>query len=309
MIYLSFNVPQTAFPYRLAEMKDWKKAGQKFGVEVVPVTPGVQFNKKIPIAVFNMLGTVNMSHTRFLTTLESKGVHVINHVRDSARAEDKFLSAIDCKNIGIPVPKNMDLNTLAGPGNNITGNVAKLVEQEIGYPCVVKIPTSGLGQGHYLIKNPLEFCDLYSMISLMNSRSPVGDSYEDFFIQEFVSKNNKFSDCVRVQMLNGEMIRAFLRRSEVHWKFNYENTITQTKAYDVSKTLDSSLIEMSKKICKLDNLKHAGIDFLETDNGWVLGEINTSPFTESTDTFVEFSLQPPGWSIYEELVRELLHPT
>jgi glutathione synthase/RimK-type ligase-like ATP-grasp enzyme len=66
---------------------------------------------------------------------------------------------------------------------------------------------------------------------------------------------------------------------------------------------------MSKKICKLYNLKHAGIEFLETDDGWVLGEFNTSPFTESTDTFVPFSLQPQGWSIYEELVRELLYPT
>jgi glutathione synthase/RimK-type ligase-like ATP-grasp enzyme len=309
MIYLSFNVPQTAISWRLAEMEDWKTAGKKFGVEVIPVSPGVQFNKKIPTAVFNMMGPVNVSHYRFLSILESKGVNVMNNIRDSSRADDKFLSSIDCAKIGIPVPKIIDLNTLGGPGNNFTGNIAKFVEQEVGYPCVIKMPNSGLGQGHYLIKSLLEFCDLYSIISLMNARSPLGDSYEDFFVQKFVSKNNKFSDCVRVQSINGEMVRAFLRRSEVHWKSNYENTITQTKAYDVSKTLDSSLIEMSKKICKLYNLKHAGIDFLETDNGWVLGEINTSPFTESTDTFVPFSLQPPGWSIYEELVKELLYPT
>jgi glutathione synthase/RimK-type ligase-like ATP-grasp enzyme len=190
----------------------------------------------------------------------------------------------------------------------MTGNIAKLVEQEIGYPCVVKVPTCGLGQGHYLIKNPLEFCDLYSMISLINSRSALGDSYEDFFVQEFVSKGNKFSDCIRVHILNGEVVRAFIKRSDIHWKFNWENPITQTQAYDVGNAVDPSLVEMSKKICNLYNLKHAGIDFLETDNGWVLGEINTSPFIESID-LVKFSLRPEGWNIYEEIVRELLYPT
>ena len=306
MIYLSFNIPQQYFPIRIDEMEQWKKVSEKFKIPIVPVSPeALFFQKSYPTAVYNMMGPVNTSHFRFLKKLESKGVRYINDIENSSRADDKFISSIICEEHNIKVPKFIDLNTYGGLVNNLKGEITNRIETELGFPCVIKYPNAGYGQGHFLVKSKVEFSDLYSILSLTNSKFGVHESGSDFFAQEFISDDGQYCPSIRVLMWKGEPVHAFIRRSKIHWKANLELLESQTTANhfpDIQRPIDDELRVMCQKICGIFKLKFAGIDIFETKNGYVLGEINSCPAIFSTSFNVFGS---SGFDPFEEIVKEL----
>lgn len=307
MIYLSFNVPQAFFPIRIEEMHIWNDMSKKFNVPIVPVFPGALYSQKTdPIGVFNMMGPVNTSHYRFLKILESRGVRYINDIESSAKADDKFLSALECSKFNIRTPKNVDLNILAGIGANLKGEVTERIESQLGFPCAIKYPVGGYGQGHFLAKDKVEFGDLYSIIALTNSKFGLWESGIDFFAQEFINNDGKFCPSIRILMWKGEIVHCFVRQSSTHWKTNLTLPASNTTAdhfHDIDRPIDSELQYIADTVYKVYNLNLAGLDIFETDKGYVLGEINSSPSIFS-NTFNVFGKS--GFNPFEEIVKELL---
>lgn len=304
MIYLSSSVPVSVWPVRDDETEVWKLAGKKFGVDIHRVDPSILYNytNSLPVGVYNMIGPVNTSHRRFLKELEIKNVNVINKIDDTIRADDKYMSTLECIKHNLPVPKIIDLNMLGGVRSNIKGEVSKRIGSTLGYPCVVKVPESGFGQGHYLVKNENEFDDLYSVLALTNSKFGVYESAVDFFVQEFISDGDAYADNIRVYVWKGEVLTA-ARRYSTYWKNNLA-LYNKDSGVEFDYPIDDDMRYICVKACEIFNLKFAGLDVYKTQKGWVLGEINTSP-TIYIPTHNIFG----NINIFELLVSELLNPT
>lgn len=310
MIYLSFDVEQKHFPYRLSEMNRWDAMSKKYQVPIIPVTPWkLYFDKELPIGVFNMIGPVNTSHYRFLKTLENEGVRYINDIDSARTADDKFLCNLKCKNHNIPTPKVIDLNTMSGHIHNFNGWMGQIIGDIIKYPCVIKYPNGGMGIGHYLIKNQNQFNELYNLLAITNCR--IGNHYSgnDFFVEEFIKPPQGLtSQTLRIYLWKNKIVGAFYRKSKSNWISNIEDgsdpSSTWGEAFsDIGRHIEKELLNLCQKIVKVFNLKFAGLDFFETDNGYVLGEINSAPahVAEKLDLFRGYEFDP-----IEEIVKELL---
>ena len=311
MIYLSFNVPTRFHPIASPELAGFKAAGAKLGIEVVEATPYALFSQtKMPVGVYNMNGVVNTSHFRFLKTLELAGVNVINKVEDSQRASDKFLNSQICKANGILVPKFLDLNLLGGVLGNLDSSWARRVREHIGFPCVIKSPLLGYGQGIILCKNELEFNDIYSILAVTNPRFGEHESGIDFFVQEYITNHGEICDNYRVNVFKGKVISGSIRKSSAgDWKNNqglpYSNVET-TFIHDIDNDLPKEVIDTAEKVAKIFNLNFTGLDFLISDRGYFLHDINCPPgFWKHVETNYKFKNID---NIFEEILLELSNP-
>lgn len=310
MIYLSFNVSQKFFPLRIGEMHKWEELGKKYKIPVYAVTPNILHTQTTnPLGVYNMLGPVNTSHYRFLKTLEMQGVRYINDIENSTKADDKFISALECRSQGIRTPKNIDFNILAGVSVNLKGELAEKIKEDLGFPCVLKYPNAGFGQGHFLIKNENEFNDIYSMISLTNPKFGVNESGIDYFLQEYIPPPKGFqSHTIRVHVWKENIINGYIKHSPINWKSNIEFGLNVTNFCthftDIDRKIDKELEFLTSKITKLFKLKFASIDFYETKDGYVLGEINSCPgiFFGGPD-YTPFGTS--GFNPFDEIIKEL----
>jgi glutathione synthase/RimK-type ligase-like ATP-grasp enzyme len=289
----------------MSEVNEWKIAAKKFQTEIHYVDPFVLYNytSSLPKGVYNMIGPVNTTHKRFLKELEIQGVNPINRIQDSCVADDKFMSALECRKHNLPVPKNLDLNLLAGIKGNLKGEIGKRIGRTIGYPCVIKVPENGYGQGHFLVKDENQFDDLYSMLALTNCRFGVFESGVDFFVQEFITNGDAYADNVRVYVWKGQVVSAHRRYSTTYWKNNlalYNND----SGVEFDYPIDDDMRYICTKACEIFKLKFAGLDLYITPKGWVLGEINTSPTIYVPDRNIFGNM-----NIFEELISEMLTPT
>jgi glutathione synthase/RimK-type ligase-like ATP-grasp enzyme len=312
MIYLSFNVSTKFHPIALPEFQGFKAAGQKLGIEVVEATPWTLLSQtKMPVGVYNMNGVVNTSHFRFLKTLELAGVNVINKVEDSQRASDKFLNSQICQANNILVPKILDLNLLGGVLGNMDSSWTNRVRDRIGFPCVIKSPMLGYGQGMYLCKNEQEFNDIYSLLAVTNPRFGEHQLGINFFVQEYISNRGEICDNYRINVFRGKVISGSIRRSSVgDWKNNQGlaySKVDTTFIHDVDNDLPREVIEAAEKVVKLFNLKFAGLDFLISDRGYFLHDINCPPgFWRHIECNYKFKNID---NIFEEILLELINPT
>jgi glutathione synthase/RimK-type ligase-like ATP-grasp enzyme len=311
MIYLSFNIPTRFHPLLEKEHNGFREAGKKLGIEVVEATPWTLYSQtKMPVGVYNMTGIVNTSHFRFLKTLELAGVNVINKIEDTQRANDKFLSSQICQANNILVPKILDLNLLGGIAGNMDSSITKRVAHQIGFPCVIKSPLLGYGQGLVLCKNESEFNDIYSLICITNPRFGEHEHAIDFFVQEFISNNGQICNNYRVNVFKGKVISGSIRKSTTgDWKNNQAQTsskVDTTFLYDLDNNLPPEVISAAEKVAKIFNLKFIGLDFLISNNGYYLHDINSPPgFWRHIEYNYKFRDID---NIFEEILLELVNP-
>jgi len=312
MIYLSFNISPKFHPISLLETQGFKEAGKRMGIEVVESTPWTLHSQtKMPVGVYNMNGVVNTSHFRFLKTLELAGVNVINKVEDSQRASDKFLNSQICQANNILVPKFLDLNLLGGVLANLDSSWTNWVRDRIGFPCVIKAPMLGYGQGMYLCKNETEFNDIYSLLAVTNPRFGEHESGVNFFVQEYVTNRGEVCDNYRINVFRRKVISGAIRKSSVgYWKNNHaiaHGEVETTFIHDIDNDLPKEVIEAAEKVVKIFNLKFAGLDFLISDRGYFLHDINCPPgFWRHIESNYKFKNID---NIFEEILLELVNPT
>jgi glutathione synthase/RimK-type ligase-like ATP-grasp enzyme len=311
MIYLSFNVPTKFHPIATAEFQEFKTAGSKLGIEVIEATPWTAFSQtKLPVGVYNMNGVVNISHFRFLKTLELAGVNVINNIENSQRASDKFLNSQICQANNILVPKFLDLNLAGGVLGNMDSSWTRRVGEHIGFPCVIKSPMLGYGQGMYLCKNEQEFNDIYSLLAVTNPKFGEHEFGINFFVQEFVTNQGKICDSYRINVFKGKVISGYVRKSASgDWKNNQAlsySKVETTFIHDVDNDLPLEVISASEKVAKLFNLKFAGLDFLISDRGHFLHDINCPPGLRKN---IEYNYKYKNINnIFETILLELVNP-
>jgi ribosomal protein S6--L-glutamate ligase/gamma-F420-2:alpha-L-glutamate ligase len=273
-ILLSYNINSESRSY---ENEQWKLYGNKEGFEVRKIiTDQFIFEKTVPKFQINMSQNVNDAHFRFIRKNELLGSRVINKIYYSFIADNKSLSNLEINNLTIKVPKTIDF-LITNPLQ--MQPFLDLVEEHIGFPCILKPKNSATGIGVIKVDSRLQLKDISDLLWLSCSKFGDGLNNCNYIIQEFI-KTSEARD-LRIVILNGECLGGMQRVSNFDWKPRkapVPNPQVDNTYVTYSKFIpDEELIKKCKLITQSLNINYAGLDVFFGENEYIFGEINTNP--------------------------------
>jgi len=186
--------------------------------------------------------------------IEEMSVYVCNTSRAITDVKDKMHMNQRLRAAGLPSPKTLLLRFPI---------CIEFIEQQIGFPLVIKMISGARGQGIYLCETASQFKDLMELLSLQ----PLKQTY---IVQEFVQES--YGCDVRVFVLGGRILGCMKRISNEGFKANF-SLGGRVEAYP----LNSEIEELALRVAALFQLEIAGIDLLFTKDGFTVCEANSSP--------------------------------
>ena len=190
-----------------------------------------------------------------LRQFERMNVQTLPNSASIEASKDKFHANQILAQAGLPIPKTM-----------LTRFPCKseLVENVVGFPCVLKVITGSHGDGVFLCEDAKHFEDLSELISSLDFKNSM-------IVQEYI-KESEGRD-LRVIVIGGRVVGAMQRKStDGSFKANISRG-GQGEAYDVDDELEMLSIQVAKAL----DLDIAGVDLLFHDDGYRICEANSAP--------------------------------
>jgi RimK family alpha-L-glutamate ligase len=217
---------------------------------------GRSFRDDLDGAIIRGLGIIPSIETLFkristLKQLELMGKTVINPPDSILLARDKYRASQRLALSGIPVPETIITEDLF---------LVPPIVREWG-KVVMKPLMGSMGYGSTLVTDP----DVAFMIA------KAWQSYgQPFLLQKYT---RKYDRDLRIFVVGDEVLGGIYRYAPSHtWKTNV------TQGGKVSKaSLDNELRELALKATSVLGLKYSGVDVGESDDGYVVYEVNTMP--------------------------------
>jgi gamma-F420-2:alpha-L-glutamate ligase len=196
-----------------------------------------------------------------LRQMERLGIHIVNSSESIETVKDKLYSQQILAQNNLPVPKTM---LVKFPIN------VELVEQNLGFPVVVKTLSGSQGSGVFLAENRQTFEDLMQLIEATNKTANI-------ILQEFI-KESKGID-LRVFTLGGRAIACFKRINKSGgFKANFSSG-GEVEPYEITPEIEWLATQTSNIL----NLDMAGIDLLFDKDHFKICEANSSPGFEGLE--------------------------
>ena len=199
-------------------------------------------------------GTGYFGHS-LLRHFERLGVPLLNNSAAIEVTKDKLHAAQVFAEHHLPTPKTMLVKDPVNP---------RLVEKEIGFPCVVKIFAGSYGKGVYLCDNSREFRDFIEFAHGIKSD-------EAIIVQEFIK--SRPGEDVRVIVVGGKALGAMKRSSK---DGSFKANITRGGVGE-NYPLNPRIEEIAIKTTNALGLDVAGIDLLFDGDDYKLCEANSAP--------------------------------
>lgn len=186
--------------------------------------------------------------------LESKGIKVVNGLKESLIAGNKLNSTLNLINSGIPVPRTyLSFNREA----------ALQALEELGYPAILKPTIGSWGRLIGILKDP------ESAESILEDREHMFPLYQIYYIQEKVKRPPRD---IRAFVI-GDRVEAAIYRisSENQWR---TNTSRGGKAENCPVT--NELEDICLKAARAIGEGIFGVDLMESPNGLLVHEVNNT---------------------------------
>ena len=218
----------------------------------------------LPNAVLVRTGAgTNYFTLALLRQLEGFGIPVFNSSNSIANSKDKMISSQVLAQAKLPTPRTM---LVSHPVD------VNIVEQEIGFPCVVKLVISSKGKGIYLCKDRETFANLMDLTDNLKTRKTL-------IIQEFINSGELFD--LRVWVI-GDRACAVMKRTPPEGDFkaniNRGGRGEHFQLTDEIKTL-------AERTAKVFGLAITGVDLLYDGRKYLVCEANSSPGFEGIDRY------------------------
>lgn len=185
--------------------------------------------------------------------LEFDGVYSLNTAQSVNTAKDKMHVCQLLTANNLPTPKTMLLNVPVS---------LSTVENEIGFPLVMKTIMGARGVGVHLCENFFAFKDLLGLLG--------NHHHYQYIAQEFIA--NSYGRDLRVLVLGGEVIGCMQRIAKESFKANY-SLGGDVALYEITPDIE----RFSLACARLVGLELAGIDLLFGEKGFYICEANSSP--------------------------------
>jgi len=210
----------------------------------------------------------NYFSSAVMRQLEKFAVPTINSSTSINNVRDKLLAHQILAQSNIPTPKTMLVKFPVS---------SKVVAQEIGFPCVVKVVQGSHGKGVHLCQTQELFEDLMDLVENLSVKKTM-------IVQEFIDA--KAGSDLRVWVVGGKVIGA-MKRTGPQGDFRANITGGGTgEAYPVSDEMDLLCRETAKAV----GLDIAGIDLLFDHEGFRVCEANSAPGFEGFEKYVDINV-------------------
>lgn len=198
-----------------------------------------------------------------LRQLENFDIPIINNSQSILNSRDKMISSQILAKAKLPTPRTM---LVSHPIN------VDIVEQEIGFPCVVKLVTGSQGKGIYLCKDKDMFINFMDLTENLKSKKTL-------IIQEFVNCGELFD--LRVWVIGGKTCAAMKRTPpEGDFKANISRGGLGEKF-----ALTDEICDLAEKTARAFDLDITGVDLLYNGEKYLVCEANSSPGFEGIDKY------------------------
>lgn len=202
---------------------------------------------------------------------ESMGVPVINNIKSIELARDKFHTHQILSKHDISTPKTMIVKH---------GGHYNIVNNEIGFPCVLKTYPGSFGRGVKLCRTFNEFKDMCMFVDEVTTS-------HNLIAQQFISANpgKIIRSIVIGDIISFPMKRIGPRDGDIRTGIDAGNDGT-TEKYPITEEIR----KLSYDIVKIMNLDIAGIDFLFDNNKFTVSEVNVCPNFETYEKLYNTNL-------------------
>lgn len=229
----------------------------------------------LPNAVLVRTGAgTNYFTLALLRQLENFDIPIVNNSQSILHSRDKMISSQILAKAKLPTPRTM---LVSHPIN------VDIVEQEIGFPCVVKMVTGSQGKGVYLCKDKDMFINFMDLTDNLKSRKTL-------IIQEFINSGELFD--LRVWVIGGKTEVAMKR---IPPKGDFKANITRGGIGEPFQ-LNDEISELASKTARAFDLEITGVDLLFNGEKYLVCEANSSPGFEGIDKYC-------GTDMADQIVR------
>jgi RimK family alpha-L-glutamate ligase len=190
-----------------------------------------------------------------LRHFEQAGVIVVNGSAPIETAKNKMMTSQLLSRAGIPIPETMMVRFPIQE---------KLIAENIGYPCVVKVVTGSYGAGVYLCEKKKDYKKLVEFIESLGNKKTL-------LVQEYLGDHP--GEDLRVLVIGGKVVGAMKRTApDGDFRANITNGGTG-EGYEVTPEIDYIARETARTL----GLTIAGIDLLFDKRGFRVCEANSNP--------------------------------
>lgn len=209
----------------------------------------------VPDLVFTRIGSSAPPRALAnLAVLQQLGYRCVNSVEGLRVSRDKTVSYAKLAAAGVPIPKTVVVGTDDG---------YPWLEQLSGPPWIVKLSVSTKGQGVCLVE---------SERSLRSVVDALRETDGSVLLQEYIAES-KGAD-TRVLVLGGKARVAARRQAKAADEFR-SNVYLGGRAETVE--LTEPIARVAEQAAAAIGLEVAGVDLLETGDGYLVVEVNGSP--------------------------------
>jgi len=190
-----------------------------------------------------------------LRHFEQAGVIVINSSSSIETAKNKMMTSQLLSRAGIPIPNTMMVRFPIQE---------KLIAENIGYPCVIKVVTGSYGAGVYLCEKKRDYKKLVEFIESLGNKKTL-------LVQEYLGDHP--GEDLRVLVIGGKVIGA-MKRTAPEGDFRANITSGGTgEGFEVTPEIEYIASETARTL----GLTIAGIDLLFDKRGFRVCEANSNP--------------------------------
>jgi len=228
---------------------------------------GIKYNGdefEMPDLVLTRTGS---GTTDFITAIvrqfEEEHIRCINSSLSVEIAKDKMRSHQLLASHGLPIPNTMLVRFPVE---------VDIVNNMIGWPCVVKVISGSYGEGIYLCENKSAFKKMMEFVD--NLKTP-----KTLLVQEYV--DSKPGEDLRVLVVGGKVIGAMKRHApEGDFRANISNG-----GYGEPFEVTSEIDYLAREAARICGLEIAGIDLLFDNDGYKICEANSAPGFEGFEKY------------------------
>lgn len=197
--------------------------------------------------------------------LERAGLKLFNSARAVELCDDKMTTALALSNSGIPMPKTLPGLLCYDESAPLNEQALRIVEEELGYPVIVKSSFGSMGTGVFKAEN---FEQLKGAAGALKMQPHLFQQY----IAESAGRD------IRVIVIGGKAVAAMERISGGDFRSNIAMGGRGLKI-----DMPVQVREMAEKAAALLNLDYCGADILFGKEGFYLCEVNSNAFFDGIE--------------------------
>lgn len=270
--WIIYRKPHTHFSEDVYEMRRFREEAAKDNIELEIIPPEafdltIRHGDKKTILVNGkkrelpdfIIPRMGAGTTYFVLAIvrhfESLGVHSLNSSASIELVKDKLFTQQILSKSNLPIP---DMMLVKFPFN------VDLVEEELGFPVVVKTISGAQGKGVFLAENKEKLADMIQLVEVVDDQTNV-------VLQQYIPLSRGRD--LRVFMIGGKPAACMERVApEGSFKANFSQGAT-VKAHPLNHEIEWIATEAAR----LMDLEIAGVDLLFDENGFKVCEVNSAP--------------------------------